>query len=309
MKIIIIFATLIFFLTSCGSAAPDAGDWCYRFDFTMSQAGASITHGVWESGRGIRTDSEGRLDVIYTHSQMVMPANFNVSASRGEIVAPINLVVYAQVFGLVIDTVVTTIPITESEYTGGITGTGGGEQGTVLRIEAEASAPLYLRWIEVRGFNPNPFGSNSCHSSYGGDTGRPTPTAIPLPDFEMLEDLLEVDIDLAGIDGSLLAPNGSPLLPGETGAVVFSYAKWLMSANAANSIFGPFAPVISHLSIYIAARMALFAVYVVIYAAVYIIRWIVWIFKLVMQIIATIASVIDTIVGKALSFVFKFFGG
>lgn len=140
----------------------------------------------------------------------------------------------------------------------------------------------------------------------------PTSTPIPLPNEEIYDALQDADESLGDVDDPLSSPDGSPLLPDQDGTVIFGYAKWLLSPGAADELVGPFAPVISHIFIYLAMRVALFGIYLVVYLAVYLIKWAIWIFKLVLAIISTAAEVLNVITdfaGGIISKVFRFIGG
>lgn len=289
-------------LAGCSGTVPES-DWCSLFDFATSDYGATINRGSW-TANGITNDEDGRLDIVYVHSQNVQPTAIRVWLGRGEnTYSPIDVTVYANVFGLRIGPLSSTFPESEWDYQATVlTPENNVLMGTVIEIKGKATERIYLQSLEVRGNGPNPFGSSNCSTSA---TGQPP---IPLPNRELLDALQDADAEMAGVDGSLLAPDGHPILPAQTGALIFGYAKWLMSPSTTDELFGPFAGVISHLSIYIVAIIALVLIYSIIFAATYFIRWVIWFFKLIMQIVVAIASVVDTVIGKAIGAVLKFIG-
>lgn len=311
MNFLLVFCAVALVVGACSPDTP-ASDWCYLFNFNTSDNGFTVQHGAggWQPGIGFVTSStEGGslpydLDLLYTHPTTVRPSAIRVFVARDRaILTPIQVKTYALVFGLQIGPAVSQLPAEQDfNYEATIVADELVE-GNSVKIEASASQPLALRAIEIRGNGANPFGSSNCSTDAFGVA------PIPIPVVEIFDTLQSANDQLASIDAPLTSPNGTPLLPSETGSLIFGYAKWLISPGGAAEIFGPFAGIVSHLSIYLAAQLALALVYSIAYAATYLIRWVVWLFKLILMIIAAIAEILGVvwdIAGGILSKVLKF---
>jgi hypothetical protein len=127
-----------------------------------------------------------------------------------------------------------------------------------------------------------------------------TPSATPTitPVFFPAEDLY---VAIATANGEIIAlpenldePQGVPQFPSGDGRQVFGYAKWLISANVADELFGPFAPIFFHSGMGIGAGMALVVIYGVVWIVVFGLRFAVFMFKLLMEVVQTILEIIQT---------------
>ncbi len=125
------------------------------------------------------------------------------------------------------------------------------------------------------------------------DGPTPTPSATPLqvPFQELNQALATANSGVNQAPADLSAPGGVPLLPSADGRQIFGYVKWLISAQAAEDVFGPFAPIFIHLGIYLGMVFPLIGVYLTILIVSYIAGWIVFIYRLLTS------SVLALIVG------------
>jgi len=131
-------------------------------------------------------------------------------------------------------------------------------------------------------------------------------------DDEWYSALDDANNALGGLNNPLTAPDGTPLLPTVNWAMIFGYAKWLISPGAADELAGPFAGIFIHLGIFLAMRFALIVVYIVVFLAVYLIKWVVWLFKFLLTVIGAISGLIDLVggvLGKGVGWLVKFVGG
>lgn len=293
MRRLWVLLVLAFLLTSCASSLP-AADWCFAYDFRNSNYGVTILYGQWIPGVGIRTDAGGRFAITYAHSSSVTPTGVIITATRAtSVAAPTKVIVKADIFGVTARTVRTDVPadvnVADIQFAGG----GGSDK---FQITGEAGAPMQLVRIQVRGSGSNPFSTSNCDTAaINGDDEPQVDVGIPDQIGDALQDS---DMALGAVDVDLAAPNGSPLLPTLAALItIFGYLKWVLSGTAASELAGPFAPLVSHMGIYLSMQFALFAIYAVIYAVVYIIRWVIWLFNTVVQIIQTISQIIASLPG------------
>lgn len=120
----------------------------------------------------------------------------------------------------------------------------------------------------------------------------PTPDPTPGPFGQAL---LEANDNIVDAQTDLTAPNGVPILPNETGARLFAYAKWILSANTADELVGPFAGIIQHLGILVTMVIIMSVIYAVLLALTYILEWIVWFVRFIADIISATADVVGAI--------------
>lgn len=289
------FLLLILLAAGCSSARP-AVDWCYKFDFTSSNYSFTVLYGTWTSGAGFSPDGQGRFDISYTHTSTVHPDDVVFDVLRGDTnQLPIKVGGKVEIFGMDSGTLETTVPpdVGLAELVLRQQGNGSDK----LAIVGEATRTIILTAIQVRGFGSNPFPSSNCTTDAVGDVGVP----IQLPNITGI--INDANQQLADAGDSLTAPDGSPLLPAETGATLFGYAKWITSPAAADELLGPFAPAASHVGIFLTMDIALVALYAIIYGAVSIARWVIWLFRLLLQIIQAIASAANGVLGWILGFI------
>lgn len=158
---------------------------------------------------------------------------------------------------------------------------------------------VYLRYLEVSGTGAPPW-SNNCDDTYGtiglnfGIIPSPTPIASATPvvfptvalsanNQSIVSYLATSEANLRGLPSDLANPNGVPLLPSQTGSQVFGYAKWLLSAQTAEEIFGPFSPFIVTFATAVTLLLVIGIVYFLIFIAVKLIRFAVWIVTTILK--------------------------
>lgn len=116
-----------------------------------------------------------------------------------------------------------------------------------------------------------------------------TPPAIVatdvLPLSHIYNQLATTEANLRTLPEDIRQPNGFAALPNERNYVVFSYAKWLFSANIASEVFGPFDTIIIHMSVLIGIVLFLAAIYLVIFLVRFALRFIVWLISQVLKLI------------------------
>lgn len=300
MKTRFLLLLLALVLASCNlsnSQMPPDPDWCYEWDFRTGLHGFSISLGNLVDGRGIVTDENGNLNIHYSAGGSVTPNGLLVSVARAEeSVMPINIYATISIFGTRFGTAQTTI---DAGTNRAVLQRPMASTGTGIAIEGRATEPVQIELIRIQGEGENPFETSNCSSA---DSSY---SPIDVPFADIFNQIQGADQSLAGYDLSLTAPNGTNLAPAaSTLGTVFSYAKWIVAPTTANSLAGPFAPIIIEFGLLMAAEIALLAIYIGIYAVVYIIRWVVWIFKLILAIVEAVSSTIGGVVG----FLFKFIG-
>jgi len=120
---------------------------------------------------------------------------------------------------------------------------------------------------------------------------KPTSTPINLPIDPVNEMLATADGSLQGLPDDLSRPGGSTsIIPPDQGSLVYGYAKWLLSPNIANEVFGPFSGFVEHASIYVGMMLAMGGVYAAVYAIMYAIRWAEWLFNTILKILIFIEA-------------------
>lgn len=109
-----------------------------------------------------------------------------------------------------------------------------------------------------------------------------TPFELPTPEIAtngLIDSLATAENTLRNAPADL-----SAAIPTQNGSELFGYAKWLLSPNTAQEVAGPFALLITHISIAISAVLLFAVAYFTILIAVFIIRFIVWIVSLLKRI-------------------------
>lgn len=129
------------------------------------------------------------------------------------------------------------------------------------------------------------------------NTGTPTVTPTLTPMFFPAEDIYvavaTANQEIINLPDDIEQPADSPILPEGDGRQVFGYAKWLISAQAADEMFGPFSPIMFHLGITLVAAVPLLLAYVAVYLIVWLLRASIYIFRFVMQVIDLILQIIQ----------------
>lgn len=74
-------------------------------------------------------------------------------------------------------------------------------------------------------------------------------------------------------------------VPAQNGSEIFARAKWLLSTSTAAELFGPFAPLVTHILTAITLVIVLAVVAFLVMIAVFIIRFVVWIVTLILKFI------------------------
>lgn len=297
---IFLFALL---MTGCSAVLQEA-DWCYQYDFRNSNYGFSLTYGSWVAGRGFRTDTSGRLSLTYAHSSSVTPTAAIITAERvSSTQFPTKVIVKADIYGLHFEPLQTEVPANINSSDFYLLGNGSSDK---LQITGEAIHAIYLVRLQVRGDGANPFPSSNCSTAAttpqpgtGADGGLDIGSLIDVPVPGVIGDALQqADSELSGVTQPLRNANGSSLLPALTGGTqIFGYIKWIISGAAAQELAGPFAPIVSHMGVYLVMNFALTGVYLVVYASIYIIRWAIWLYNKVLQLVTLIATLLSSVPG------------
>lgn len=124
---------------------------------------------------------------------------------------------------------------------------------------------------------------------YQTPTIDPTAAAaatVVLPQQEMLNELATVEGQVQALPTTIAAANGQiyyqgmPILPDEGGGQLWSYFKWASSTSGA-AIFGPFQPVLIHLSVLILLALIGLLVFFLQIIISLIIKFVMWIFGLI----------------------------
>lgn len=92
-------------------------------------------------------------------------------------------------------------------------------------------------------------------------TPTPTPTITPIPYIESTPNApMMPDNVIVGDDQIYFS--GRPVLPAESGGLLFSYGKWLLGPGSAGA-FGPFAPLVIHIGAILTIFLMLLAIWIV----------------------------------------------
>jgi hypothetical protein len=143
--------------------------------------------GSWVDGEGIQTDSTGLLQANWVHSELVTPAVIVIKATRpAGTIGDVTVTANAIAFGVAIS-FTETLPGSFNEVIVPITPETAGESGTSVNFTLDASQPLTLESVEIRGQFDNPFPINYCGDISETptvaitDTPSPVPTGTPTP--------------------------------------------------------------------------------------------------------------------------------
>lgn len=175
-------ATVVVFaiLSGCTSPSePTETDWCFVFDFAEPlDPNVGIAYGFWIAGSGIRTDDAGRLNINYTHGSIVQPAGVTIGAGRASgVVGDINVRGAGNIFGITPPDppgeIQQSIPAIVNDGQFVLLPQGSTDSGNSFNFTIQASAPIILQDLTVRGYGASPFGMNNC--------GEEPPTVVPGP--------------------------------------------------------------------------------------------------------------------------------
>lgn len=92
-------------------------------------------------------------------------------------------------------------------------------------------------------------------------TPTPAPTVTPIPYIEETPSAPMLPDNVIIGDNQIYFA-GRPVLPAESGGMLFAYGKWLFGSGAA-AAFGPFAPLILHVATIIIIFMMLLSIWIV----------------------------------------------
>jgi len=191
-----IFLLALLLMASCTLVAPDVHyDWCYIYNFGVSDQGVNLLSGTWVEGQGLTTDETGLLQVNWTHDRYVNPHIVLVKAVRPEgVTGAISVTANALVFGVNV-AFTETLPSELNEVTLNFQPDSSAIQsgGTAVNAVLESSQPIAIQYVEVRGNFASPFDVNYCgqpsetvtatqiYTATPGDTLTPEPSATVDP--------------------------------------------------------------------------------------------------------------------------------
>lgn len=294
MKRGLLFVLLLVLLTAPAfSANAQSYDWCYSWDLRVQNPFTIMgDDGFWFQGVGYRTNGDFDLDLHYNHDQVVPPL-LVLLRFGGTHAGTTSLNITGNAFTIPLTRNV-TMPAGSGAYDVQFVPPAGtiNVGSNVLDITLSASAYTDLRLVGVFGNGPNPFPANSCY----------LPPEADVDSGGLIEALATANAQLEGFDGDL----GAGSLPTENGAVIFGYGKWLLSTTAADELFGPFSPIITHLGVAVGILVGLGVVYGSVYGVVVVVRAVVFVVKnwqsiLVLAIVIIIVGVIIAIGSAILS--------
>lgn len=205
LSIVGLIAAMI--LTGCGAPAPDVEgqDWCYIFDFTQNPQGFLLTTGTWTS-QGILSDGTGLLQTSYGYDRFVEPSYVIVTVVRPTgITGDISATAAGVIFG-VSASFTATLPGGTDEAQLTFTPSTVGAAGTDVNITIDASQPIGIESIDIRGMGGSPFNFNPCSDS--------TPTPFGITPSGTATSALTATLD-PSITPTMTATPCSPLSPGE----------------------------------------------------------------------------------------------
>ncbi len=107
---------------------------------------------------------------------------------------------------------------------------------------------------------------------------------LEVPEGEMYNYLATANANLESAPDDLTNP-GVAVLPDETGSQIFRYAKWITSAGAADEVFGPLSPFVTHAGAAVFLAIFLAIVYFLIFLATLIIRFVSWLITKITQVV------------------------
>lgn len=92
-------------------------------------------------------------------------------------------------------------------------------------------------------------------------TPTPAPTVTPIPYIEETPNAPMMP-DNVVIGDNQIYFSGRPVLPAESGGLLFAYGKWLFGSGA-SAAFGPFAPLVLHVAGILTIFLMLLAIWIV----------------------------------------------
>ncbi len=180
-RIALIFA---FVLASC-TEQPNYFDWCYTYDFTQSDQGFNIQDGQWVDGLGFLTDESGLLIVNFTHDRDLTPNSASITVRTFYDDTPYNNTISANIdiFGFRTEINSFFVPVNdvlifEYELAGNLPGA---PMQSEINAVVDATAPIYVQALTVRGLGGTPFETNPCSPDYDPDNPTPAPTTSGVP--------------------------------------------------------------------------------------------------------------------------------
>ena len=162
MKQALLLILVALALSSCNlsrNELPET-DWCYIWDFRVSDQGFNQTAGNWVEGRGFVDDETGHLAIDLYNAFEVEPKTMIVTIARASAqVIPIHVEATVNIFGTQFGTAATDIPadVTRVELAQQIY-----SYGYIVEIDGHSSQTIQLESIELGGFDLNPFGADNC---------------------------------------------------------------------------------------------------------------------------------------------------
>lgn len=179
MRRYLLFILASIILASCGSAPPEIPDWCYPYDFRLSDQGFSITSGQWVDGTGLQT-VDGSLSFSYNYGEFVTPSIVYVTVQRDTAVGDITVSTAGTIYG-VSSAFSVGIPsgntdIATASFLPEVEGDAGSAINVTINLSNYAVVEeLNILSIEVLGNGETPFDHNPC------DEITPTPSITPFP--------------------------------------------------------------------------------------------------------------------------------
>jgi len=107
---------------------------------------------------------------------------------------------------------------------------------------------------------------------------------LEVPQGDMYNYLATANANLESAPENLTNP-GVAVLPNQNGSQLFAYAKWITSAGAADEVFGPFGPIVTHIGAAVILIIFLAIVYFIIFLVTLIIRFVGWLITKVTQVV------------------------
>jgi hypothetical protein len=121
-----------------------------------------------------------------------------------------------------------------------------------------------------------------------------TPQPTPVSEFEasdLYRNLQTAVANVNALPNDASAPGGVPLLPGDSSANIFSYAKWMLSGVGASELLGKqLYPLATHLMIAVTLVIVLATVFFIVNLVVLIVRFIVWLVMRVLKFVPFIGA-------------------
>lgn len=176
-----VFLVSLLLMSSCTLVEPDVHyDWCYVYNFGVSDQGANLIAGTWVDEQGLTTDETGLLQVNWTHDRFVQPSIVLVKAVRpAGVTGDITVTANALVFGVNV-AFTETLPSELNEVTLNFQPESSDQSGgTAVNAVLESSQPIAIQYLEVRGSFASPFDVNYCGQPSETVTATQVYTATP----------------------------------------------------------------------------------------------------------------------------------